>query len=177
MYNPLQLEYILPHIIGRKKNASQSSSSSTTLTTTPTTAGSSSPNTLGGGGAGESTLNTGEGSIGVSGTGAKYLEQGSTDLAGAGTITGSSLSTSGGGSIQIGSPEAVDVLGQIAEQLATNNTNLTSSTAGAGAGGGGTTGGVTDWLQPLTQNINWTAIALIAGGALALYFIFGRKNK
>jgi len=140
---------------------------STTNQETNTSSGASSPNASGGSQA------VGPGSIGVAGTGAKYLEQGATDYAGAqvGGVSGSSLNASGGATITIGDPNAVNALGQIADQLA--NAVTTPASTGGGGGGGG---GITTWLQPLTQNINWSLIAIVGAVLIGLYLFFGRKR-
>lgn len=152
-------------VLGVWSNSGGNSSNPTTHTETSTTSGSGSPSATGGSQA------VGTGSIGV-GSG-KYLEAGATDLAGSGTITGSSFNASAGSTINVGSPQAVDALSQAVQALA--------SSPGAASGGGGTTvlpgGGGTSFLQPLTQNVNWTLIAIIAAGAFVLYRIFGGNNK
>jgi len=153
-------------------NSGGNSSNPTTTTETSTTSGASSPSATGGSQA------IGPGSIGVAGSGAKYLESGATDQAGAnvGGVQGSDLSASGGATITIGDPNAGNALAQIAEQLASN-----AGGGGSGSGGGGSVivpgGGGTSILPALTQNINWSLIAIVAAAVLGLWIFFGRKKK
>lgn len=152
-------------VLGVWSNSGGNSSNPQTHTETSTTSGSGSPSATG------DSQAVGTGSIGV-GSGGKYLEAGATDLAGAGQITGSNFSASSGSTINVGSPQAVDALSQAVQALA--------NSPAANGGGGSTTvlpgGGGTSFLAPLTQNINWTLIAIIAAGAFLLWSIFGSKK-
>lgn len=152
-------------VLGVWSNSGGNSSNPTTHTETSTTSGSGSPSATGG------SQSVGTGSIGV-GSG-KYLEAGATDLAGAGTISGSNFSASSGSTINIGSPQAVDALSQAVQALATSP----AASSGGGSISVSPGGGGTSFLQPLTQNINWTLIAIIVAGAFLIYSIFGGKDK
>ena len=138
---------------------------STTHTETNTTSGDNSPSASGGSG----IIGVGSGSISVAGDAAKYQETGAYDYSGAnlGGI-GGDLTTGSGSTITIGDPSAVSALGQIADRLATAVTTPASS------GGGG--GGVGGTLNTLTQNVNWTLIAIAAAVVLGLYLLFGKKK-
>lgn len=101
---------------------------SSTSNETATSSGQNSPNATGGSQA------LGSGSIGVAGNGAKYLEQGATDASGSqfGGVSGSSLSASGGGTINIGDPQATQTVAALAQNFADTVQSL-------GSGGGGST--------------------------------------
>lgn len=145
-----------------------SSSSSSTTTSTNTSSGQSAPNASGG------SQSLGSGDIGVAGTGAKYLEQGATDLSGAGTISHANLTAGSGATIQIGDPQAVDALSQVAQQLAAQSASQAPTySAGGGGGAVGATGG---FIAPLTQNINWSLLAIIVGAALVVWKLLGGKK-
>jgi hypothetical protein len=152
-----------------------SQTSSTTETQTQTTAGAGSPIVQGGGGANESTQSVGTSSIGVSGTGAKYLEQGATDLSGSQigglSLTGSTLDLSGGATLNIGDSDTDKLLNQIVGDLGA----AAAPTVLPVSGGGG--GGFIESVTPALTNVNWTLIALVGIAGLVLYLIFGRKKK
>lgn len=172
------LPFWLPFLIGLWSNSGGNSSNPQTTTNTLTSSGANAPPIIGGG-TSSSTAAVSSGSIAVTGNGAKYLESGATDQAGAQVgglaLTSSNLNLSGGGTLTIGDPNASNALAQIAEQLATGGAG------GGGSGGGGSVivpgGGGTSIIPSALQNINWSLIAIVAAAILGVWILFGRRKR
>ena len=161
----LSLVHLAPlFLIGFWSNSGGNKSSSTTETLT--SSGQNSPN------ASEGSQALGSGSIGVAGTGAKYLEQGAVDQAGAqiGGVQGSSINASSGGTIQIGDPQATQTIAALAQNFAD-----TVSTLGSGGGGSTVVTGAAG-AQPGASSIftpqNLSLFAVIGLALVALLAIF-----
>jgi hypothetical protein len=154
-------------VLGFWSNSGGNKSSSSTETLT--SSGQNSPN------ASEGSQALGSGSIGVSGTGAKYLEQGAVDQAGAqiGGVQGSSISASSGGTIQIGDPQATQTIAALAQNFAD-----TVSTLGSGGGGSTVvTGQPASGSGSFLQNLDPTTIILLAVAALGAMLLLFRGGK
>lgn len=144
-------------LICRQSISSQGPSQS--HTTTGTTSGQASPV------ASEGSQSTGSGSIGVAGTGARYLESGSVDNANADQST--KISSGNGSTVYIGDPNAGQTISQLAQTVAS-----VSQPAGGG-------GGSAPLILPLTQAaaaIPWTMIGIVGGIVLLIVFLFRKKS-
>jgi len=157
----------MPFVFCLWSNSGGNKSSSNTET--DTTSGQNSPAASGGSQA------IGSGSIGVAGTGAKYLEQGAVDASGAqlGGVQGSSLSASGGGTINIGDPGAVQTIAALAQ-------NFADTVQSVGSGGGGSTVVTTPGASAPAGTFSVTNLGIAALVALAigafLWLIRGGKR-
>ena len=143
-------------LVCRQSISSQAASQS--HTTTGTTSGTASPVSA------EGSQAVGSGSIGVAGTGARYLESGATDNANA--DLSSHITAGTGSSVIIGDPNADQTISQLAATVAQ-------------ATGGGSGGSSSPLIVPLTQAaaaIPWTTIGIVGGIILLVVFIFRKKS-
>lgn len=140
------------------------SSQSNPETTTNTTSGASSPV------ANKDSQAIGSGSIGVSGAGAKYVEQGGTDASGANVGgVGGSINATSGSTVNIGDPNAGSVITDLASKFADTVQSVSASQASGAAAGQST---------PLSWSIQkiGLVIAGITAVILAIKFVFGGKK-
>lgn len=130
---------------------------STSNNETSTTSGQNAPSATGGSQA------IGSGSIGVAGTGAKYLETGASDT------SGNTINASSGGTIQIGDPQATNTIAALAQNFADTVQTL-------GTGGGGSTVVTGTPGSTALGAFSWTSLGVVALVLAGLALLFRRRN-